>query len=140
MNELQYGQQNLQTASGLTSLLASIAPKVNPMSPMSMYLTPAQAIGTAESNADRAQGGLNSQQAATAAQGAVNANMWGQIGGALSGIGGAVAAHYGPSGSAGAAANLGMTNGQYNNFINTPMGTTPQVQTDWSFPQNKNGL
>jgi hypothetical protein len=86
VNELQYGQSNLNQASGLTSLLSSIAPKVNPMSPMSMYLSPAQALGQANENADRAQGGLNAAAAAQNANAQTNANMWGQIGGAASGL------------------------------------------------------
>ena len=44
VNELQYGQSRISQASSITSMLASLAPKVNPMSPLSMYVTPAQAI------------------------------------------------------------------------------------------------
>ena len=42
VNELQYGQSRINQASSLTSLLASTAPRVNPMSPMSFYTTPQQ--------------------------------------------------------------------------------------------------
>src|SRR4029079_7548334 len=40
VNELQYGQSSLSQASQITNLLSSIAPKVNPMSPLSFYVTP----------------------------------------------------------------------------------------------------
>jgi hypothetical protein len=86
VNQLQYGQSNLQTASGLTQMLASIAPKVNPMSPMSMYITPGQQNQNAENNADRTQGYNNAVAGANAAGITANANMWGQIGGAAAGF------------------------------------------------------
>lgn len=85
VNELQYGQSNLQTASGLTSLLSSIAPKVNPMSPMSMYVTPGQQTQASETNQAMTQGYNNSVAAAANANAQTNANMWGQIGSAASG-------------------------------------------------------
>lgn len=85
VNELQYGQSNLQSASGLTSLLSSIAPKVNPMSPMSMYVTPGQQTQASETNQAMQQGTLNANAAAQNANSQTNANMWGQIGSAASG-------------------------------------------------------
>ena len=142
VNELQYGQSNLQTASGLTGLLASIAPKVNPMSPMSMYVTPGQQTQVQQSNLDRQQGYNNAVAGANAAGMSATANMWGQIGGAAAGVAGSTANYFGPNGSSGAGSQFGMTNSQYNSFVNTPMGTQqaiPQVQTDWSFPTSKNG-
>lgn len=86
VNQLQYGQTQIGQAQGLTGLLASIAPKVNPMSPMSMYISPQQQINTTEGNTDRTQGGLNANSAAAQYQAAANANMWGNIGGAIGGL------------------------------------------------------
>lgn len=86
VNELQYGQSNLNTASSLTSLLSSISPKVNAMSPMSMYVTPGQQTQASESNQSSQQGYNNSVAAAQNANSQTNANMWGQIGGTVSGL------------------------------------------------------
>lgn len=69
VNQLQYGQANLNQAKNLTGLLANIAPKVNPISPMSFYVTPAQREATiANNNAQNqaiAQGAINAQNAAS---------------------------------------------------------------------------
>ena len=86
VNELQYGQSNLNQASGITSLLASIAPKVNPMSPMSMYLTPQQGLNAAVGNQSTQQAALNAQAGAQNANTQTQANMWGQIGGSVAGL------------------------------------------------------
>ncbi len=63
VNELQYGQTNIQGAQSITGLLAGIAPKVNPMSPLSFYVTPQQnAANTTENNTNNqaiAQAGAN---------------------------------------------------------------------------------
>mgnify|MGYP001556605870 CR=1 FL=1 len=68
VNELNYGQSRIQQAQGLTGLLASIAPKVNPMSPMSFYVTPGQtaqiASETNQAQQQIAQSGLNANAAA----------------------------------------------------------------------------
>lgn len=68
VNSLQYGQANLQGAQSITGLLASIAPKVNPMSPLAFYVTPQQnAATTTENNTNNqaiAQGRVNAQNAA----------------------------------------------------------------------------
>ena len=64
INSLQFGQQRIQSAQGITGLLASIAPKVNPLSPMSMYVTPGMAAQTAETNRSANQASLNAQAAA----------------------------------------------------------------------------
>lgn len=134
VNQLQYGQTALGQASSITQLLSSIAPKVNPMSPMSMYLTPGEALGVAQNNQSIQQGGLNAQAAANNANAQATANMWGQIGGIASGLTTTLGAKLNTSNNS-----FGMTNAQYTNFVNTPMGTnpTPQVDTNWSF--NKNG-
>lgn len=76
VNQLQYGRENLNQAQSITGLLATIAPKVNPMSPMSFYVTPAQREATVTNNNAQsqaiAQGAINAQNAATNAG---NANM-----------------------------------------------------------------
>ncbi len=80
VNELQYGQSRINQAGGITSLLAGIAPKVNPMSPMSFYVTPQEQISTQQSNegiqTNIAQGGFNAQAAASNYN---NANNWQNI-------------------------------------------------------------
>lgn len=50
VNQLQYGQTNIQGAQSITGLLSSIAPKVNPMSPLSFYVTPQQNAATTTEN------------------------------------------------------------------------------------------
>lgn len=68
VNSLQYGQANIQGAQSITSLLSSIAPKVNPMSPLAFYVTPQQNAGNTTANNREnqaiAQGGINAQNAA----------------------------------------------------------------------------
>jgi len=80
VNELQYGQSAINQAQSLTGLLATIAPKVNPMSPLSFYVTPAQALSNTTNNAAQnqaiAQGSINAQNAASAAG---NADLWGSL-------------------------------------------------------------
>lgn len=76
INSLQYGQQNINSAKGITGLLASIAPKVNPLSPMSFYVTPTQTADVAAGNRSAQQAGNN---AATAAANQNNADMWGGL-------------------------------------------------------------
>lgn len=81
VNQLQYGQTAINQAQSLTGLLATIAPKVNPMSPLSFYVTPPQALANATGNSQQnqaiAQGSINAQNAASAAG---NADLWGSIG------------------------------------------------------------
>jgi hypothetical protein len=81
VNELQYGQQQISQAQSLTGVLAAIAPKVNPMSPLSFYVTPSQSLSNTTNNAAQnqaiAQGGINAQNAASAAG---NADLWGSLG------------------------------------------------------------
>lgn len=64
INSLQFGQSRINQAQGITGLLASIAPKVNPLSPLSFYVTPGQAIGTAETNRSAQQSKNNADAAA----------------------------------------------------------------------------
>lgn len=98
VNELQYGQSNLQDAlQGLTSL-TGIAPRVSPASPLSFYVTPGQSAQVASANNQNQQ---NTQQAGFNAQTAAgnfnNQSMWDGIlkgvgafvgGGGLNGFGG----------------------------------------------------
>lgn len=76
INSLQYGQGRIGQAQSITGMLASLAPKVNPLSPMSFYVTP-------QMSADVAAGNRSNQQAANnaaAAAGNFNrANTWGAI-------------------------------------------------------------
>lgn len=87
VNSLQYGQANIQGAQSITSLLSSIAPKVNPMSPLSFYVTPQQnAATTTENNTNNqaiAQGRINAQNAA-ANQGSTD--LWANLS-KLAGVG-----------------------------------------------------
>ncbi len=80
VNQLQYGQQQISQAQSITGLLATIAPKVNPMSPLSFYISPSQqaAITGGNNAASQAvtQGAFNAQAAATNAG---NADMWGSL-------------------------------------------------------------
>ncbi len=96
VNSLQYGQSNIQGAQSITGLLSSIAPKVNPMSPLSFYVTPQQnAATTTENNTNNqaiAQGRVNAQNAA-ANQGSTD--LWAN----LSQLAGAGLAAYGKSNS-----------------------------------------
>lgn len=69
INSLEYGQQRIGQAAGLTSLLAGLAPKVNPMSPMSFYVTPGMSAQISQSNnginQEIAQSANNAETAAT---------------------------------------------------------------------------
>lgn len=60
VNSLQYGNSRINQAGNLASLVSSIAPKVNPMSPLSFYVTPGQSAQVAASNN---QGQQQTQQA-----------------------------------------------------------------------------
>lgn len=68
INSLQYGQSNIQGAQSITNLLSSIAPKVNPMSPLAFYVTPGAQAANAQMNNQNAQavgqGRINAQNAA----------------------------------------------------------------------------
>lgn len=80
VNQLEYGRANLSQAQQITGLLSSIAPKVNPMSPLSFYVTPgAQANVTAGNNASQQATAQSQQNANTAASNAANADLWGSL-------------------------------------------------------------
>lgn len=89
VNSLTYGRENINQAQSITSMLAGIAPRVNPMSPLSFYVTPQQnAANTTNNNQTNQaiqQGSIN---ASAAANNAANANTWSsltQIAGAYAG-------------------------------------------------------
>lgn len=87
VNQLQYGQQNIQNSQSILATLAGIG-KVNPMSPLSFFSTPGQALGAAGANQDLAQSGINSTNAANQY---ATANTWSGI----SQLAGAAATAYG---------------------------------------------
>lgn len=86
VNSLQYGQSKIQQAQGITGLLSSIAPKVNPLSPLSFYVTPGQQAQVAAGNTSAQQANNNANAAATNYN---NDNLWGSIAGGVGGIAGA---------------------------------------------------
>ena len=75
VNELQYGQQNINNAQSITSMLAGLG-SVNPLSPLSFYTTPQQALSAASGNQNLAQSGINAQNAAN---NNANANTWNAV-------------------------------------------------------------
>lgn len=79
INSLQYGQARLSQAQSILQTIAGLAPRVNPMSPMAFYITPAQQMtATVQNNT----GQFNAQQAqnnANAAASNANASMWGNL-------------------------------------------------------------
>ncbi len=90
-NQLEYGQSRIGQAQGITSMLAGLAPKVNPMSPLSFYTTPAQQAQTTMQqnlyNQGAAQAGLSSK---IAAQNYNTQNAWDALGSLSSMIGGKI--------------------------------------------------
>jgi len=80
VNSLNYGQQRIGQAQGLTRLLAGIAPQVSPMSSLSFYVSPAQ------QSQNRLQGNIAGQEilqgannAGTAADNAERQGTWDAI-------------------------------------------------------------
>ena len=92
INSLQYGNARIGQAQSITQMLGSLAPRVNPLSPMAFYVTPAQQAQVAAGNKDAQQSGNN---AAAAASNYNNADMWSGIAGAV----GQAAGAYGGSGT-----------------------------------------
>lgn len=64
INSLNYGQSRINQAQGITQMLASLAPKVNPLSPMNFYVTPAQQAQVAAGNQANQQASNNATAAA----------------------------------------------------------------------------
>lgn len=87
VNELQYGQSSLSQASQITNLLSSIAPKVNPMSPLSFYVTPQQNAANTTENNQTQQGIAQSKANADAAAANANRNTWNNLINGAVGIG-----------------------------------------------------
>ena len=81
ITSMQYGQQRINQAQNLTSLLASTAPRVNPMSPISMFVTPTQIAQAQQqqniSNQQVAQSAANAQAAQSNYQ---NQAIWSGVG------------------------------------------------------------
>lgn len=75
VNMLDYGNQNFQKSLQALQTVTGLAPRISPMSPLSFYLNPAQAIGTAAGNQSALyQTNLyNNQGAQATAQGRNNA-------------------------------------------------------------------
>lgn len=64
INSLNYGASRINQAQGITQMLASLAPKVNPLSPMNFYVTPAQQAQVAAGNQANQQASNNATAAA----------------------------------------------------------------------------
>ena len=81
VTSMQYGTQRINQAQSLFSTLASTAPRVNPMSPISMFVTPQQIASATQqeniSNQQVAQSANNLQTQATMNQ---NQAIWGSVG------------------------------------------------------------
>jgi len=79
VESLKYGESRINSAQSIMSTVAQLAPRINPMSPMAFYVTPAQQIdATVQNNT----GQYNSQQSANNASAAAanaNASMWGGV-------------------------------------------------------------
>lgn len=86
INALQYGQSRIGQAQSITQMLASLAPKVNPLSPMSFYVTPQMSADVAAGN----RGAEQAQNNAAAAAGNYNRqNLWGAISSGIGTVAGA---------------------------------------------------
>lgn len=118
VNSLQYGQQQLASSQSILGTLAGLA-KVNPLSPLSMYITPQNALQVASENRSAEQAYLNAKQAAAnqkaaapwaalASAGGTFAGMYG--GGGMGGGGGGYNTYNNPSG-ANTTANFGGSTG-----------------------------
>ncbi len=92
VNMLEFGKSNFGQALNALTTVSGTAPRISPMSPLSMYVTPQQTAQIAQgNNANQqatAQAGANSK---TAAQNFNTQNLWdslGQTAGILSSMGG----------------------------------------------------
>lgn len=82
LNSLQMGQQRINQAQGIASMLAQTAPRVNPMSPISMFITPQQQAATAQQqNMANQQVGQAAANAQTSASNYNNQAIWNSVGG-----------------------------------------------------------
>jgi len=78
----QQSQQNM--ALGTLSAAYGMAPKINPMSPSSMFVTPGQALGVAQANTSAQQAGLNASAAASNANASLLGNAFSSSAGLFS--------------------------------------------------------
>ncbi len=118
VNSLQYGQSNIQGAQSITGLLAGIAPKVNPMSPLAFYVSPEQSAAAATNNnmqnqAVRASAANNLAQV----QSQSSTDLWAN----LTKLAGVAGASFGDKKSGAGAQGSGEL-------------ASPTVDTNWSFP------
>lgn len=79
INSMQYGTARIGQAATITQLLGSLSPRVNPMSPMSMYVTPQQSADVAAGNRSANQAENNAQAAASNYNSAQQAAMWNDL-------------------------------------------------------------
>jgi hypothetical protein len=110
VNSLSYGASKIQQAQSITSMLGSLAPKVNPLSPLSFYVTPGQQAQVAAGNTSAQQASNNANAAANNYN---NDNLWGSVSSGVGSIVGSAFAQKG-SGGGGDTGNLVTTNGTYN--------------------------
>lgn len=111
VNSLTYGASRIQQAQSITGMLSSIAPKVNPLSPLSFYVTPGQQAQVAAGNTSNQQASNNANAAATNYN---NDNLWGAVSG---GIGSIAGSYFAQSGSGGGNGNL-VPNDSEQNMLN----------------------
>jgi len=80
VNQLQYGQTAINQAQTLSSTLVNNSPRINPMSPLSFYVTPSQQASATDLNNSNTQATSQAQANADAAQrNAQNADLWGSL-------------------------------------------------------------
>lgn len=107
VNSLTYGASKIQQAQSITSMLGSLAPKVNPLSPLAFYVTPGQQAQVAAGNSSNQQASNNANAAANNYN---NDNLWGSISGGVGGIVGSAFSQRG-AGGGGNTGNLVTTGG-----------------------------
>ena len=91
LNQLEYGQNRINQAQNITNMLAGLAPRVNPMSPISFYATPQQFAANAMQQNLYNQAAMQSGAAArTAQQNFATQNAWDALGSLSSMIGGKI--------------------------------------------------
>jgi hypothetical protein len=98
INSLEYGNSRINQAQGIMQTIASMAPRVNPMSPMAFYITPSDQANMQAANNAGAQNTAQANSNARAAASNANAAMWGQV---ISSTGGTVAGMVGGMGNTG---------------------------------------
>lgn len=94
VNQLQYGRENISQAGQITNLLSSIAPRVNPMSPLSFYVTPQQNAGNTTTNNQTQQDISQSDANARAAAANANNATWANLINGATGLGSSLVTDY----------------------------------------------